>query len=64
MSSGMTPSASASGAASGSGFTNRNGPHTSALPGISDQSAGSNSGSRSERGALRSLPSSSYVQAW
>src|SRR5689334_506320 len=60
----MGPRASASGGASSFGVTKRNGPQASVRIGTRDSPSGSKSGSRSERGAARSVPSRSYVHAW
>ncbi len=62
--SGSGPSASVSGPASGSGLTKTSGPQASIATGSIEKPSLSKSGSRSERGALRSVPSRSYVQAW
>ena len=61
---GQVPSVSASGAASASGFAKSHGPHSSTATGASATPSTENPGSRSERGAARSRPSSPYVQAW
>ena len=60
----MSPSASASGPASGSAFTKTSGPQRSARSGTSSRPSRLKPGSRSERGAPWSEPSRRYVQAW
>ena len=61
---GSSPRYSWSGAASSSGLAKTNGPHVSTWTGTSPRPSGSKPGSRSERGAFRSVPSRLYVHAW